>query len=162
MTAMPMPSEEFEVLLSLATAWVEELEGDVLRRGIPLDQSQLSDARAVGVGHPERVRLLQVAQVPLPEHPLLLATCEATKAIGPRTWALSARYGILVRAERWGQREVVIHELVHTAQYQKLGSIRAFLQKYLRECLTVGYPQNPMEQEAITTAARLSGSSPGA
>jgi hypothetical protein len=92
MTAMPIPSEEFEVLLSLATAWVEELEGDVLRRGIPLDQSQLSDARAVGVGHPERVRLLQVAQVPLPEHPLLLATCEATKAIGPRTWALSARY----------------------------------------------------------------------
>ena len=128
-----------------------------LREGLPLDDAQLRDARAVGVCQPERVRLLKVAQIPLPSHPALAAVCASTKALGPATWALSARYGIFVRADRWGQREVVVHELVHTAQYEKLGSVEAFLKKYLQECLTTGYPQAPMEQEAIITAAKICG-----
>ena len=48
------------------------------------------------------------------------------------------------------------HELVHTTQYERLGGIEAFLRPYLLECLSApGYPHGPMEQEAITTAARL-------
>jgi hypothetical protein len=152
---MAVTTDEFKAMLSLASAWVEELEKDALRQGIPLDKSLAQDAHAAGVAHPERVRLLPVPQVPMPEHPALLAICETTKAITPRTWAMSARYGILVRADRWGQREVVVHELVHTSQYERLGGVRPFLERYLQECLGVGYPQNPMEQEAIVSAARI-------
>ena len=148
-------TEEFKTLLALASTWVEEQEQIVLRKGVSLSPDLLNDARTAGVARPERVRVLKVPQVPLPTHPVLAAVCESTKALSPRTWALSARYGILVRADRWGEREIVVHELVHTSQYEKLGSVQAFLQQYLQECFSVGYPQAPMEQEAIITAAKI-------
>ena len=50
-----------------------------------------------------------------------------------------------------------MHELVHTSQYERLGGFMPFLQQYLNEYITIGYPEAPMEQEAITTAAKLVG-----
>jgi len=38
-----------------------------------------------------------------------------------------------------------------------LGGFRPFLEKYLRECLSIGYPAVPMEREAIATERRLYG-----
>ena len=35
------------------------------------------------------------------------------------------------------------------------GGIRPFLSQYLRECLTIGYPAAPMEQEAVVAVSRL-------
>ncbi len=142
-------------MLSLAAAWVGEQEQTALRNGIPLDAAQVCDARAAGVSNTEQIRVLKVPQVPIPEHPVLRAVCDTTKAISSVTWALSARYGILVRADRWGQREVVVHEMVHTSQYEKLGGIQAFLRQYLEECLMVGFPHGAMEQQAINTAAKI-------
>ena len=52
-------------------------------------------------------------------------------------------------------RELVFHELVHTLQYERLGGFQPFLQRYLHECITIGYPAAPMEQEAVTTTASL-------
>ncbi len=152
---MMIAPEEFGKVLLLAAAWVEERERIAIRDGIPLSEPLKLDARAAGVASVERVRVLKVPQIPMPEHPMLVTLCNATKALSPSTWALSARYGILVRAERSTDREVIVHELVHTSQYERLGGIPPFLQQYLLECLTVGYPQAPMEQEAILTSARI-------
>jgi len=60
-----------------------------------------------------------------------------------------------VRLDFLGDRFLVAHELVHTAQYERCGSIAAFLRQYLHECLSIGYPDAPMEQEAILTSERL-------
>jgi hypothetical protein len=40
-------------------------------------------------------------------------------------------------------------------QYERLGGLQQFLQQYLHECITIGYPAAPMEQEAVTTTAKL-------
>jgi hypothetical protein len=157
---MKNASPEFDVVLPLACAWVEEQERLVLRNGVPLPESLMADARTAGVAHPERVRILCLPQVPIPTHPVLRAVCDATKAITERTHGLCVRYGIFVRSERWGQRDLVVHELVHTAQYERLGGIQPFLDRYLRECVTVGYPQGAMEQEAIVTAAKICNAGP--
>jgi hypothetical protein len=62
---------------------------------------------------------------------------------------MSLRYGIFIRSDCWGDRQLVIHELAHTAQYERLGGIWPFLKLYLSECLvTPGYPFGPLEQEA--------------
>jgi hypothetical protein len=53
---------------------------------------------------------------------------------------------------------MVIHELGHTAQYERLGGFEPFLRRYLFECLTIGYPEAPMEQEVIELTARICGS----
>ncbi len=150
--------QQFEILLPLAAAWAEEQEKVILRSGVALTDSQFADARQVGVAQPECARLLAVERVPLPTHPVLAAAAHATGLITPSTGGLTLRYGIFVRNDYWGQRQIVVHELVHTAQYERLGGIENFLRAYLTECLSPpGYPYGPMEQEAINTAATLCG-----
>ena len=65
-----------------------------------------------------------------------------------RTIGLTLRYGIFIRDGHWGERRLVIHELAHTMQYERLGSIEAFLRQNLHECITIGYPASPKEQQA--------------
>jgi hypothetical protein len=148
--------QQFEILLPLACAWGAEQERAILQSGVALTESQLADARRVGVAQPERVRLLRVVQIPAPTHPALAAAAITTNLISPLTGGLTLRYGIFVRVDWWGQRPLVVHELVHTSQYERLGGFEGFLRPYLLECITPpGYPYGPMEQEAVTTAARL-------
>jgi hypothetical protein len=139
----------------LAATWAEHQEARILASGICLSPSQLSDARQVGVVHPERVRLLAVASIPTPEHPVLRAAGEATGLISPFTAGLALRYGIYVRSDFASDRFLVAHELVHTAQYERCGGFGTFLRQYLHECLTIGYPDAPMEQEAILASEAL-------
>ena len=158
MTSMNAPRyspAEFESLVLLASEWVIGQEEVVLHQGIPLSESQIADALQVGVSRPERVRLLSIAEIPIPDNAVLRRFCEASKTLSPATKALSARYGILIRSDQWCRRDIIVHELTHTAQYERLGGIRSFLEHYLRECLTIGFPHGSMEQEAITTAARI-------
>ena len=147
--------EQFKMLLPLACAWAEEQERIILRDGVSLTPAQTADAAKIGIAHPERVRLLSVVRVPTPEHPALRAAAEATQLISPHTAGLTLRYGIFIRADCWGDRRLVFHELVHTLQYERLDGFQQFLRQYLYECITIGYPAAPMEQEAVTTTARL-------
>jgi hypothetical protein len=141
---------QFTTLLPLAAEWAAEQEQRILREGVPLSQPELTDAQAAGVQEPERVRLLKVESIPSPAHPMLRAACEATNFIPAAPRAFTVGYGICIRSDCWGNRHIVAHELVHTAQYERLGGILPFLSKYLLECATIGYSQAPMEQEAMT------------
>jgi hypothetical protein len=148
--------QQIEILLPLACAWAVGQERAIVQSGVALSESQLEDARRVGVAQSERVRLLRVAQIPIPTAPALAAAARATNLISPLTHGLTLRYGIFIRADCWNQRSLVVHELVHTAQYERLGGFEGFLRPYLLECITPpGYPYGPMEQEAVTTAAKL-------
>jgi hypothetical protein len=144
------------MLLPLAAAWAAEQERIILRSGVPLTHAQLADAGQVGVLFPERVRLLRLAEVPVPTHPALAAAAAATGLISPSTGGLTLRYGIFVRTDCWGQRLLIAHELVHVTQYERVGGFEAFLRPYLTECITPpGYPSGPMEREAITKSEKL-------
>jgi hypothetical protein len=143
-----LTAQQFELLLPLACAWATEQEQVILRSGVALTEPEMTDARRVGVAQPEQVRLLRVPEVPLPSHPVLAAAAEATGFISPLTQGLTLRHGIFIRGDCWGDRRLVVHELAHTMQYERLGSIEAFLRRYLDECLTIGYPEAPLEQEA--------------
>ena len=146
---------QFEVLLPLAADWAAEQERRILRDGVPLSEREISDARAVGVKEPERVRLLPVEAIPSPAHPLLKAACDATNFVPARPRGLTIHYGVFVRADCWGDRALLVHELVHTAQYERLGGIKPFLRQYLYECATVGYSNSSMEGEANAAIARF-------
>jgi len=83
--------EEFEMLLPLACAWAAEQERAILRSGTALTDSQLDDARQVGVAEAERIRLLRVTQIPTPGHPALAAAARATGVVSPLTAGLTVR-----------------------------------------------------------------------
>ena len=140
---------QFERLLPLASNWVEKQEKRMLRIGVPLSDLELADARAIGVAEPDRVRLLQLDRVPFPTDPMLRAAATAIQFLTPATCGLTLRYGIFVRSDCWRERALIAHELVHVMQYERLGGILPFLRQYLSQCLTVGYPAAPLEQEAV-------------
>ena len=149
--------EQFATLLPLAAIWAEEQEEIILREGVQLSETQMTDARKIGVSQAELIRLLRVQRIPLPENPALAEAAHSTQLITPATVGLTLRYGILIRDDCWGQRQLLAHELVHTSQYERLGGFLPFLRKYLNECITIGYPAAPMEQEAVSRAAELIG-----
>lgn len=137
-----------KLLLPLACEWAEEQEAAILRDGVALPPAQLADARRIGVREPQRVRLRAVDEIPAPADPLLRAAADETGLLSPFTIGLTLRYGIYIRADCWGDRRLVVHELTHTAQYERLGGFREFLNVYREECLTVGYPHGALELEA--------------
>jgi len=149
--------DQFETLLPLAAEWAAEEEARILREGVPLAEQEIIDAKVIGVREPERVRLLQVDSIPTPRHPILKAAAGAIRFLTPAPRGLTLHHGIFVRSDCWRDRSLLAHELVHTAQYERLGGILPFLRRYLFECVTIGYPEAPLEQQAIITASRVLG-----
>ena len=150
-----MNADQFVQLLPKATLWAEEQEKKILARGIPLSTQQLEDAKIIPVKCPEKTRILQVRSIPLPEDPELKYAAQEIRLITPNTIGMSFRYGIYVRYDYWNNRETLVHELVHTLQYERSGGLGQFLEQYLRECIEYGYPQAPLEQEAINKAKKI-------
>jgi hypothetical protein len=150
---------QFEMLLALAAAWATEEEQKILRDGVSLSEKEIGDARPIGVQSPDRVRLLQIETIPRPSQPQLRAACDAIDFLTPATRGLTLGHGIFIRSDCWRDRLLVVHELAHVAQYERLGGILPFLRRYLFECLTVGYSASPLEREAIAVTARVCASS---
>ena len=146
---------QLEELLPLAVHWATDQERRVLCEGMGLSEIEMTDAKAIGVRNPERVRLLRVDSVPVPAHPMLRAAAASINFLTAAPRGLALENGIFIRADHWRDRALIAHELVHTAQFQRLGGILPFLQTYIFQCATVGYPKAPLELEAIATAARI-------
>jgi hypothetical protein len=134
-----------------------EQERKILREGIALSEQEVADAKAVGVKERQRVRLLEVETITRPSQPQLRAACEAIDFLTPATRGLTLGHGIFIRSDCWRDRSLVVHELVHVAQYERLGGILPFLRRYLFECLTVGYSAALLELEAIAVTERVCG-----
>src|SRR5437867_2872865 len=125
--------EQLQTMLPKACAWAEEQERLIVANGVALSPSQVTDARAVGVQSPERIRLLKVERVPVPADPILNQAAQATGLLTPNTVGLTLRYGIFIRDHFWSDRRLLVHEFTHTAQYERLGGFLPFLQRYLTE-----------------------------
>ena len=123
--------ETFDRLLSRACDWAKELEQFVLARGTPLDARYTADAQCVGVQDSSRVRVLVVDRVPLPEDEELAAAAHRTHIISGASRAITVGHAIIIRADAWGDRELVLHQLVHVAQCERNGGIDLFVRCYL-------------------------------
>lgn len=143
--------------LPLATAYAEEQEAMVLRDGVALTPEQCDDARRVGVKNPERVRILKVAAIPVPKELVLAKANAYVGMIGPQSTTLNFGYAIFIREDRWADRTALVHELVHVAQGERLGGINEFVKTFLKECLTVGHANSPLEREAVELTKKVCG-----
>lgn len=143
----PRPWRWLGALLAVpVSCWTRAQEQRIERLGEPLPPRFHAFARRLGLD-PATVSLLAVPVVPHPLAGLLdLLPQPPWNRRGVNGMTLGNGIYLLesLRAPRW----LVEHELVHVTQYRRLGSHRAFLARYLAECLAFGYAHAPLELEA--------------
>jgi hypothetical protein len=144
----PLALKEILRLVPLAATWVGEQEARILESGLPLDERGKRIALAIGLTEPDKVRILTESQSPSPTDPVLRQAATALGMTGGQTMGISFRYGIYIWSGCIDPDRVLAHELTHTLQYERYGSLVAFLTAYLWECIDPGYPNGPLEQEA--------------
>jgi hypothetical protein len=149
-------SEKFEGFLPLAYLWARSQEAFVLARGIPLGSEYLADARLAGVQYASRVRVLIVDRIPLPENEELAEAARRSQIITDASRGVTMGYAIIIRADGWGNRELMLHQLVHVAQCERCGGLEPYLNQYLsdrRNCAT--FTVGLFEEEARRLAREI-------
>lgn len=136
-------------ILPRAITWAETVAADVASRGFGLSEMGFSDARTVGVIHPENIRVLMVDHIPLPQDPDLRTAALQTGLLGPTMIGLTLGYSILI-CQGHMTRRLLSHECRHVFQYESAGSIAVFLPVYLASIAQVGYGDCPFEKDART------------
>jgi len=152
---MPIRFRFWRVVLApvvpLAGWWARRVAEAMRAGGRPLTEEESEMARRLGVQDPAAVRVVVTRRLPWPGpcwlHRLVSRLgFPATEAVG-----LCLGQTIFLHPE-YDRPEMLAHELVHTAQCDRLGGLRPFLHRYLAECLTHGYAAAPMEHEARSLA----------
>jgi hypothetical protein len=139
---------DIEALIPLAAKWLAEQEDYILKNGIQLTADQQIDAHLAGVKNPAKIRVMEFATMPNPTSPELSIAANEIGLVTSNAKGVCFRYGIAIAAGFTISRRLLVHEMTHTAQYERLGSIEEFLTQYIDECMTVGYPHGEMEGEA--------------
>ena len=134
-------------LLPKAIDWAENRSAEIYSSGKGLTERGESIARAVGVSHPEKIRISIVSSIPIPDDPMLQKVGIETGLLGPDTNGLTLGYGIYMRAGE-STDKLLSHECRHVYQYETFGSIREFMPIYLRQIAQYGYEDAPLEKDA--------------
>jgi hypothetical protein len=146
------------LLVPLATQWAEQQESMILKKSRALTPGQTADAIKAGVAYPEKIRIKVVRSIKPPEGVMLGMASKLTNVWGADVAGLTLGYGIYIRkdCEQYrANRELYVHEFVHVGQYERYGSIHAFLVDYLKECVEPGYPYGPLERQADRRAKNI-------
>lgn len=134
-------------ILPRAIAWANARSAGILAAGEPLSASGITIATAVGVSSPEKIRVLTVSALPLPEDPELKEVALATGLLGPGMIGMTLGYGIYVCDGHFSKR-LISHECRHVHQYEVAGSIEKFLPLYLQQVALHGFHDAPFEADA--------------
>jgi hypothetical protein len=124
---------DFERLAPLAYQWAKGQEAYILKHGVPLASDQVADAQRAGVENTARVRVLVVDRIPMPDDKELADAARRAQIITDSSQAVAMGHGIIVRADSWQNRELLLHQLVHVAQCERSGGLESFVSEYLTD-----------------------------
>ena len=151
-----LDEEKFELLLPLAYQWSHAQEELVLEQGTPLGPRQIADARRVGVRESARVRMLVVERILLPDQPELADAARRAQIITDASRAVAIGHAIIIRADCWQNRELILHQLVHVAQCERCGGLEPYLRQYLGDRRTCAdFSVGRFEEEARQLAREI-------
>lgn len=136
-----------EQILEKTILWAEEQSNFILENGTALNDSEIELAKKVGVKQPELVRIFEIDTIPAPLDPELKKLTEITGLFNPNLAGITFYYGIYIKKGERNNR-LVSHELRHVYQHEKIGSMKEFLREYIRQLLSTGYENAPLELDA--------------
>jgi hypothetical protein len=154
---MPAVDQQMlEALLPLAYEWAKSTEEFVLSHGHPLGTTHAYDARLAGVKDCDRVRVLVVDRIPLPENQELAEAARRIRIITEDTRCMGFGHALLIRADAWNDRELILHNLVHIAQSQRAGGLENWVRDYLCNRTTCAdFTVGSLEEEARRIAHEI-------
>ena len=153
---MTITKQQLEPLIPAVIEWAENESAKALRLGEPLNPTELEFARKIGIRFPEKVRLLKSSLIPKPPHPELLRIATEKGLDWSQNRGMTLGYAIFVREDFWRELRLVVHELVHTFQYERHGGL-SLLRQFVHEYFIDGYQNSSLELEAISIEGRLLG-----
>ena len=139
----------------LAFQWAKAQEDLILTHGVPLAARQIADAERVGVADPARVRVLVVDRIPMPDDPELAEAASRSQIITDKSRAVAVGHGIIIRADSWQDRELLLHQLVHVAQCERTGGLEAFVGIYLCDRTHTEFSVGSLEEQARRIAREI-------
>jgi hypothetical protein len=116
----------------------------------------MADARRVGIQDPSRVRVLVVDRISLPDHKGLAEAARRTGIITDASRGATVGHGIMIRADCWSDRELILHHLVHVAQCERSGGLEPYFHEYLCDRRTCAkFTTGSFEDEARRIAREI-------
>ena len=148
--------EHLQHLTSLAVQWAENQEALILKYGGPLRPAQIADALRVNVQDVERIRLLVVDRIPLPDDAEIAEIARRSQIMTEASRCVTVGHGIIIRADCWQDRELLAHALVHVAQCERSGGLGSFVAEYLADRRTCAdFSVGSLEDEARQLAREI-------
>jgi hypothetical protein len=134
-------------LLPAAIRWSEAQSRAACTTGTALSEPLLSLATRVGVRAPAAIRIAHTDKMPLPDDPALAEAALQAGLLGPEMIGLTLGYAVFIRRGHLSAR-LLAHEFRHVEQFERHGSLAAFLSEYLGQFVEYGYRDAPYEQDA--------------
>lgn len=138
---------QLQTLLPMAIKWVEKHSEKIQNEGVPLSTEQIEIAKQVGVTRPEKVKILEVPKIPIPENEKLSEAAAQIGFLSEEMKGLTLDHSIYI-SKGHNTTRVLSHELRHVYQYETFGSIPQYLVEYLKQIVLVGYENSLLEQDA--------------
>ena len=143
----PQTVAKIRAVTPAALRWYGDVEARYWPLGLPLSDKYRAFARRVGIGDPEKVRVLGVSTFPLPADPALRRLARKLDFASVYTRARTFGHVILTQPGFETDDRTITHELVHIAQFERLGRDR-IIPRLLLELDLLGYSSAPLENEA--------------
>ena len=148
--------QTFDYLLPVAYQWAKAQEEIVLAHGNPLSPRHMVDADLAGVGDRAAVRVLVVDRIPLPENPELAEASRRIGIITEDTRCVGFGRALIIRADAWNDRELILHNLVHIAQGERSGGLEQWVRRYLGDRTNCpNFTIGSLEEEARRVAREI-------
>jgi hypothetical protein len=131
----------------MAIKWAEEHSEKIQSEGTSLTKEQVKIAKQVGVTNTDKIRILEVNKVPIPENESLSAAATQIGFLTDEMKALTLGHSIYICKGK-NTIQLLSHELRHVYQHEAFGSIPQFLVEYLKQIALVGFENSLLEQDA--------------
>lgn len=133
--------------------WAEAMEKQILQEGEPINYHDRLIASIAGISDEEKVRILKVDKIILPDIELVNDLKKANIFTLSGTAGMALGHAILL--DKNATQDVLIHEFRHVAQYELFGDLKSYLTFYLRELIKFGYGDGPLENDAVNFTKRF-------
>jgi hypothetical protein len=153
--ALPLPppsnaalEAQLPLLAPRAVTWAQGMAEKAAHAGVPLSPALEALARRAGVREPERIRIVVLDEIPLPQEPLLKAAALKVGLSSSDAAGMTLGFAVFLRRGYEKDIRVLSHEFRHVAQYEACGGIGGFLAVHLADLVAFGYEDSPFEVDA--------------